>query len=307
MKKILCIHEGKSYLPEIDAYKKYFAAYGDFQFIDSIKDLNGIYEVGDFDILWYIMGTDFKAVNMPKVHDYASLSTGNMQTVKNLAKRVFNKTPNLRLFLNDHVKNTMNFTDSVPYLIRDMGVDKSFFIKSVKKEYDFVYMGAITEERKIPQLLYKFKSDLKSKSILVIGEVPLHIYKEFSSSSNIIFSGKLTYKDVPRLASKAIYGINMVPDQSPFNSQTSTKLLEYCALGLKVITTQYQWQKEFENRNSAHFFKIDEKLEKFDLNAIENFKFKTPGVEDLEWSNILDSLELNTKLLTVIEQGYDYG
>lgn len=303
MKRILCIHEGKSYLPEINAYKKYFDLYDDFQFIDSIKDLNGVYELGDFDILWYIMGTDFKSINLPKVHDYASLSTGNMQTVKNFVKRFFNKEPNLRLFLNNHIKDTMNFTDNVPYLIRDMGLDKSFFIKDVKKEYDFVYMGAITRERKIPLLLNKFKSDFKSKSLLVIGEVPIDIYKEFSNTENIIFSGKVIYQDVPRLASKAIYGINMIPDTHPFNMQTSTKLLEYCALGLKVITTQYKWQKEFESKYLASFFKIDEELGNFDLNAIENFKFQIPNVEELEWTNMFDSLELNRKLLTIINKG----
>jgi len=302
MKRILCIHEGKSYLPEIDAYKKYFDLYGDFQFIDCIKDLNGVYKLGDFDLLWYIMGTDLKSINLPKVHDYASLSTGNMQTVKNYVKRFFNKEPKLRLFLNKDIKNTMNFTDSVPYLIRDMGIDKSFFIRDVKKEYDFVYMGAITRERKIPQLLNKFKSDLKSKSLLVIGEVPADIYKEFSNSKNIIFSGKVPYQDVSMLAAKAIYGINMIPDLHPFNIQTSTKLLEYCALGLKVITTQYKWQKEFESRYEASFFKIDEELENFDLNTIENFEFQIPNVEELEWTNMFDSLELNKKLLAVINK-----
>lgn len=55
--KILCIHPGVAYLPEIES-KKYFIQY-DIEFIDCVKDLNS-YDENDYDLLWYIMGTDFK-------------------------------------------------------------------------------------------------------------------------------------------------------------------------------------------------------------------------------------------------------
>ena len=49
IKKILCIHSGISYLPEIEAYKKYFKKYN-IEFTDSYKDLNNNIEVIEQDI-----------------------------------------------------------------------------------------------------------------------------------------------------------------------------------------------------------------------------------------------------------------
>lgn len=289
MKKILCIHPGVAYLPEIEGYKKYFIRY-DIKFIDCIKDLNNNYDENNYDLLWYMMGTDFKKIDKPKVHDYASLSTGKYVFFKDKVKKYINQKPNLRLFLNKNIRDAYNFNDNVPYLIRDMGVDKSFFIRNEKKEYDFVYVGAITKERKIPELLKKFTNELKSKTLLVIGAVPDDIYYEFNKVSNITFIGKIEYYDVSKYASKAIYGINMIPDMYPFNIQASTKLLEYCALGLKVVTTNYEWVKKFESNYKGNFFHIDENLNNFDIKEIEKFNYIIPSVANLKWNKILDRI-----------------
>ena len=63
MKKILCIHPGVAYLPEIEAYKKYFMRY-DIEFIDCVKDLNNKFDETKYDILWYMMGFYFKKNNL---------------------------------------------------------------------------------------------------------------------------------------------------------------------------------------------------------------------------------------------------
>lgn len=291
-KKILCIHSGLSYLPEIEAYKKYFKLYS-IEFIDSYKDLNNNYDENDFDLLWYMMGTDFKKTNKPKIHDYASLSTGKYIFIKNKIKKYFNQKPEFRLFLNIDIKNNFNFNDDIPFLIRDMGVDDIFFQKQeIEKKYDFVYLGAITYDRNIPKLFDKFKNDLKNNTLLVIGEVPKDIYIKYKDFDNIIFTGKIPYHDVPRIVSQAEYGVNMIPDVHPFNIQTSTKLIEYCALGLKVITTDYYWIKEFEFRYEADFFKIDENLSKLDIKKIEEFEFKIVDVSSLSWNNLFNEIKL---------------
>jgi len=292
MKKILCIHPGVAYLPEIEAYKKYFMRY-DIEFIDCVKDLNNKFDETKYDILWYMMGFYFKKNNKPKVHDYASLSTGKYPFIKDMIKKFFNVKPNLRLFLNDSIKNIYKFNDNVPYLIRDMGVDEIFFKDyNIVKKYDFVYVGSIAPERKTSVLLRKFAQELKNYTLLVIGKVPYEIYKNYRSVDNIIFTGKVDYKEVPQMALQAKYAINMVPDIYPFNIQTSTKLLEYCALNLKVITTSYKWVNEFEDRYNARFFKVNENLDNFDIKKIEFFDFKIPDVKELEWNKIFDRIKL---------------
>lgn len=299
-KKILCIHPGIAYLPEIEAYKKYFLQYN-INFIDSFKDLNNQYNENDFDILWYIMGTDFKNINKPKVHDYASLSTGKYIYIKDVIKKYFNKKPDLRLFLNKDIKNKYHFNDKVPFLIRDMGIDDMFFQKrNIEKKYDFVYLGAITYDRKINILFDKFKNDLKDNTLLVVGKSPADIYANYKDVSNIIFTGRISYFDVPKVVSQAEYGINMIPDIYPFNIQTSTKLIEYCALGLKIITTNYYWVEKLEDKYNANFFKIKEDLSDLEIEKIKDFNFKTPSLNNLSWNNIFNNINLIDNIRKII-------
>ena len=307
MKTILCIHPGVAYLPEIKAYKKYFSQFN-IDFVDSQNDLKNNYKETNFDLLWYMMGFDFKSKEIPKVHDYASLSTGKSTYLKDKIKRYCNAKPELRLFLNHSIQNTYNFSDNVPFLIRDMGIDKVFFeLHNTKKIYDFVYLGAISKERKIPQLFSEFKNNLKTKTLLVIGDVPNDIYNEFRNTQNITFTGKVDYYDVPKLLSSAEYGLNIIPNSFPFNIQTSTKLLEYCAVGLKVITTDYQWIQEFEIKHNASFFKLNDNFN-FNLKALETFHYITPSVSEYEWNKLFDNINLfdNIEKLFQIKQSRSY-
>jgi len=300
MKKILCIHPGVAYLPEIEAYKKYFIQY-DIEFLDCIKDLDNSYDENDFDLLWYMMGNDFKKMDKPKVHDYASLSTGRSVFIKDKIKKYFNQKPNLRLFLNQTIMNTYNFKDNIPFLIRDMGIDDIFFSKlNIVKKYNFVYLGAITHDRKIPILFDKFKNELTNSSLLVVGYVPEDIYEKYKNVSNIVFKGKVPYSGVPFLVSQAEYGINMIPNLYPFNIQTSTKLLEYCALGLKIITTNYEWVNSFERKFEGSFFKMDDELNNFNLNNLNKFNFKSPNVESLKWNTLFTNINLIGNIRNII-------
>jgi hypothetical protein len=299
MKQIICINEGKAYLPELKAYKKYFKSHN-INFIDSYKDLNNQFNIKDYDLAWVIMGSDFKKLPIPVVHDYASLSTGKYIFLKDLVKRYFNKKPDLRLFLNYNIKNKMNFRDNIPFLIRDMGIDDVFFNRNMNKEYDFVYLGSVSKERKIPELLNVFKFKLKEKKLLVIGSVPEDLFSEYVNVKNITFTGNIDYYRVPLYASKAEYGLNIIPDLYPFNLQTSTKLLEYCALDLKIITTNYSWVNSFEKEYKGKFFKLKNDFSDIDIFELENFYFNTPNVQLLKWENIFDRINLKDTILKLI-------
>jgi glycosyltransferase involved in cell wall biosynthesis len=280
------IHSGKAYLPEIRAYEQYFSDKGSFEVCDCAT--LGQYSLKDFDVAWHFMGLHFRRQVIFTVHEYQSLSCGSFTGTKNLVKRKFNAIPDLRLFQNEQIRSSLNFDDEVKYCYRNMGVDERFFVQGGKKEYDFVYLGNVSRERGTYKLLDKFKTDILSMKLLVIGEVPAEVYNRYKAAAHITFSGRIDYYEVPKLAARARYGINYMENKRPYSMQTATKLLEYCALGLPVISTSYEWVNRFEKEQDARFYKIDENLNDFDIKAIETFSYKIPDVEAYKWRNIID-------------------
>ena len=303
MKKIILERSNKAYLPEIGAYIKHFNEKDlGFQLFDSSKLSD--YVISDFDCIWKFMGIDVcKKNSIPIIHEYASLSTGMLPKLKNKVKESINSKPNLRIYLNKYVKEGMGFHDDIDYVYRDMGVDDIFFqYKDSAKNYDCVYVGAITKARGISFLLEHFKYRCKSRSLLLVGEVPNEIYKNYSSCDNIIFTGRLPYEEVPKYASQAIYGINYMPNKYPYNLQTSTKLLEYLSMGLKVITTDYLWIKNLIKENEINLITVDENLNNLEnsLNKYEKLSEEIPNMEKFKWTNVIEQSGLEDKLLNLI-------
>jgi glycosyltransferase involved in cell wall biosynthesis len=211
----------------------------------------------------------------------------------------------LRIFLNENVKKGFGFNDSVDYCYRDMGIDENFLdckASAVDKEYEFVYVGAVSKERNIDKLLKRF-AERQIGKILLIGNIDDEIYREFKKYKNIIFVGKVSYLEVPKIASKAVYGVNFIPNKYPYNIQTSTKLLEYLALGLKIVTTDYKWIRDFEAKYNCSFFKVDEKKIDLDAKKLEKFKFIVNGFrsQDFLWKNIIKKSGIEGKILNLLD------
>ena len=283
MKKILFLSNGKAYLPEIEAYKKFFSEY---ICIDSRNEKNiNLYE---YELIWKFMGIDLGKIDRPVIHEYASASVGIFPKVKNTIKSLLNSKPSARIFLNEEVRKQFVFNDRVPCYYRDMGIDCSFFINNSNKKYDFLYIGDISRGRNVDVLLRKFVFHFPENTILLIGKYEKDLYLKYRSYKNIHFSGYIPYQKVPLLASECKYGINYIPDIYPYNIQTSTKLLEYLALGLKVITTDYCWINKFENEQGMRFFKISEDFSNFNINNISQFQFVNKDISKLKWHKILE-------------------
>lgn len=281
---ILFERTGKANLPEINAYIKYFNQFNNLQAHDTD---NQKFETNDYDIIWKFMGTDFrnKKIKGPKViHEYASLSTGLVPHLKDQTKKKFNVIPDLRIFLNQHVKENLSFKDSVPYVYRDMGVDKIFFQTKNKKIYDFVYVGDVNKERLSHVFLEQFKLNPKW-TIALVGKYDQRLYQSYSKHKNIRFFGKVNYSNVAEIASQAVYGLNYMPNRYPYNMQTSTKALEYAALNLKIVSTDYPWIREFEKSNNLSIYTM--KDGKLDFNNLKEFNFNSSiKEEDFLWDNI---------------------
>lgn len=293
------VNSGESYLPEIKAYVDYINQQKGFKAMEVFDDQKEI--IDKCDVVWRFMGFERKQANKSQqhIHEYSSLSVGSFSKQRNLLKKYLNIKPTARVFLNDDIMRAMNFNDNIPCLKRDMGVARNFYDLKEKKEYGFVYIGSLGPSRKVNNLLNHFKEKKNKQSILIIGAVPDEINNEYRNLDNIIFTGRINYEEVPALASKAIYGINYIPNIFPYNIQTSTKLLEYCALGLKIITTNYKWVNQFEIDRGASFFKLDNNLSNLNERDLEKFAFQTPNVMDLEWTSIFEDIDLMNYLNTL--------
>jgi glycosyltransferase involved in cell wall biosynthesis len=86
---------------------------------------------------------------------------------------------------------------------------------------------------------------------LLIGSMPALLQRQFQAFTHITVTGKVPHHEVPVHLRRARCALNLVPDQIPYSEQTSTKLLEYCAIGLPVISTDYRWVRNFTASNKA--------------------------------------------------------
>lgn len=298
MIKIIFLRSENAFLPEVDAYIDYFNKTKEFTAYDSskIKD----YKLDEFDVIWEFKGFGGvkKNKNQILIHEYASLSTGRFPILKNFIKSKINPKPDLRVFLNENVKKGFKFNDSVDSCYRDMGIDERFISQDVvEKEFDFVYVGSIGKEREMDKLLKAF-TEKDNGTLCLVGNVEDEIYLEYKDNKNLIFTGKVPYSEVSKIAAKAEYGINFMPDKYPFNIQTSTKLLEYLALGLKVVTTDYKWTRQFEENHNCSFYKLDYHSLSFDKKSIEKHEFFSGfRAEEYLWDRAIEESGIKGKLL----------
>lgn len=255
MKSLALVRTGRAYLPELDAYKDYFKGKYNVSIVFDSDDLSR------FDILWYFMGSKGKRFHKDQfiIHEFASLSRPPYSGIKNFIKKKVLNTPDLRVFLNGYVKNGMAFTDNVPFVFRDMGVDPVFNESATcdKKRWDVVYVGAMDSSRKIDVAINQLTSKLPKVKIVLVGDAPAKLRRRYECD-NITFLGRVDYKSVPDVIKQAKFALNYVPDVFPYNIQTSTKLLEYIACGTPVISNRYHWVEDFSSKNSVDVVYLDD-------------------------------------------------
>jgi glycosyltransferase involved in cell wall biosynthesis len=291
MIRVLAFHQGRSYLPELQAYRRHFNGREEFQF----DDVMGAHDdPACYHAHWFFPGVYRRRWPVPTVHEYTSLSTGSWRGGKDLVKRLFNARPDHRIFLNPDVQNGFGFRDGVTASLRDMGVPAEFFRPAPEgpREFDFFYAGSIVPERGLVTFLEALKNGDVEGSILLAGEPAAEIATRFRGEARIQFAGRVPQEEIPRLAARAKYAVNLVPDSAPFNLQASTKLLEYCAMQLKVVSTSYHWVNSFAQRRNARFFTFSEYAPRLRADELSGFDFHTPSVEDLEWGQVIERANL---------------
>ncbi|MFT3814114.1 MAG: glycosyltransferase [Acidovorax sp.] len=279
------IHPGSAYLPELAAYSEFLATLGHGAQVHA-----GPASVpADAAIVWWMCGrvphdAARRFARAFQIHEYASASVPPWAWMKDRAKRALQPMPQYRIFQNAWVQARLGFADGVPHEFRDMGVAQSFFsAPSAVPEFDGVYLGDMQRLRRFVPLLASLKQ--AGQHTLLIGEPPADLRATLQPLAHI--TGRVPHGQVPALLRRARYGLNLVPDQLPYSQQTSTKLLEYCAAGLPVVSTGYAWVRAFEARHGARFAYLP---------ALDVAACQVPDVSALAWPRVLERLALWRRL-----------
>jgi glycosyltransferase involved in cell wall biosynthesis len=298
---IAFVHTGKAFLPGMEAYSGYFSKRGIEATILLKKNLKNRKP----DIEWHFMGTHLKKAYHSSViiHEYASASIPPFADLKNAIKRKLNIKPDFRVFLNEYVKEKFQFTDSIPFGYRDLGLNSEFLnapveLPAIKKEYDFIYCGSTTADLQLDKVLDHFSRTFKDKSMLILSKNFADLAAKYKMQKNIQFAGPVTQSQVPGYITRARFAINFKPDIEPHNRQTVTKLMEYAACKVPVITSDFAWVRQFHQQYGGEYFYLKEDLSNFTWENINQFQYAFPDLSGLTWedqikrSGILDFLSL---------------
>ena len=296
---IAFVHTGKAFLPGMAAYSDYFSKLG----IDTTIVLKNNLEEIKPDVEWHFMGVHSRKAKHSKViiHEYASASTPPLGNIKNATKKLVNIKPDFRIFLNEYVKGKFGFTDSVPFGYRDLGVHDEFLNAPVRfegatKKYDFIYVGSTAYDAHFQKMLDHLSENFKERSVLILSKNYEKLAKQYERKKNIEFSGPVPQSMIPFYISSARFAINIRADAEPYNRQTSTKLLEYAACKIPVITSDLQWVRQFQKEYGGKYFYLNDDLTNFTWDNINRFEYSFPDLSEFTWeqqikrSGVLDFL-----------------
>ena len=280
---IAFVHNRESFVPALDGYLNFFSKFN-IDVIDcTTKELNMVRP----DVEWHFMGLDqAPKTSIVKIHDYMSASTPPFTILKNKLKVQLNTRPDFRLFLNQYVHDCFSFHDSVPFGLRDMGVQKIIEQPvQVIKEYDFIYVGEM-RSRQLKKVIDCFTTGaLSGKRILFLTKNYDKLRNSLRSHHNIQFAGPVAASEVLKYISASKFAINYIPDIEPYNKQTSTKLLEYAACRIPIITSKYEWVESFEKKYGGRYFYLNDDLTNFNWEAVTSFEFQFPDLREWTWES----------------------
>lgn len=240
------VHGARSYLPELAAYQAHIQSLG-----HAVQMHTQPHTVpSDAQAVWWICGRvpadqarRFKGA--VQVHEYASASVAPLAWLKDRIKQWQHPVPDFRVFQSEWVRQRMGWGDSVhepvPYALRDMGVPASFLTAQALQppEFDLVYLGEMRRLLHFVPLLQTLgQAGLK---ILMVGDVLPALQERLAKLGHIQSTGRVPQEQVPAQLLRARAGLNLMPDVLPLSEQTSTKMLEYLALGLPVVSNPYAW------------------------------------------------------------------
>jgi glycosyltransferase involved in cell wall biosynthesis len=280
---IAFIHPHKSFLPGIGAYCQYFSARGIKTEVCFPEHRNQI----SADVEWYFMGSQIRRNKKAlTIHEYASASTPPFEKAKDRLKKMINCKPDYRIFDSEYAQKQFGFLDQIPSGIRQSGVYASAWRGQDKPSatYDFIYVGSLEKERRLEKLFSAFSiGDLKNRTLLILSKNYKSLQVKFQDSTNIRFRGPVDPSEVYSAVRQAKYALNFVPNIRPFSEQPSSKLLDYAACEIPVVTTDYPWVRRFQAEFGGRYFFLNPDLSNFRWEPIAAFAYEFPRLDQWTW------------------------
>jgi len=236
------VHGQRSYLPELAAYQTHIENLGHAAHMHA-----SAHSVPhDAQAVWWMCGRVHadqarRLKGAVQVHEYASASVAPLAWLKDRVKQWQHPVPDVRIFQSEWVRERMGFRDAVPYALRDMGVPEEFLTVQAAEAsaFDLVYLGEMSRLLHFLPLLQRL--DQAGITLLLVGDVPASLQSALSGLPRVQTTGRVPQAEVPQHLLRARCGLNLMPDVLPLSEQTSTKTLEYLAVGLPVISNPYAW------------------------------------------------------------------
>lgn len=300
---VLFIHPGRAALPELMAYRDFIQQELGLQCKEWCLGQDTAPDWSEIGLAWVIMG---RAPAIPKgipvVHEYASLSTGHGAKWKDLWKRLITPRPDLRIFLNPWVQSKMGFKDMVPSITRDMGIWKGFFLTKnaqLSRGLDWLYAGSVSPSRGLDRFLEMWCNNSPRPTLHLIGKPDSDLQRRFNNAPGLVFHGHCTREAIMVIASQCGYGLNLVPDIYPYSEQTCTKVLEYTAMGLRIVSSRTKWMERFVSARQMTVLWLPANMQ---VAGWESVSYRNADVSDLEWGRVLADCGLKDQLLKITSQ-----
>lgn len=249
------MHEGKAAYPDVLAFKDYFDPAYDVSIVHP-RELATAPDIGSA-VCWHMMGFYPRRFGARLViHDYRSLSVGRFRTAKDLLKRVFNATPDFRVFQNASIRSALGFPEHKRTFYLPMGVPDAFVkarAAAVAADCDFVYIGSLLNERRCELMIDSFVRRFGSSKIFrLYGARNPELEARYAGRENVQFCGLVAQSDLLLRLKAARVGVAYFPNHFPHVIQSPTKLMEYAALGMRVLANEQP-----QNRATASAFGIE--------------------------------------------------
>ena len=246
------VRNGPAYLPELDAYAAFIQARGQ----QAVVHDTGATVPVNAQVVWWMCGRVLHAEarrlkHAFHIHEYASASVPPHAWLKDVVKHWTQPKPDYRIFQNGWVRERMGFDDGVPCSLRDMGVPADFLQAGGAQviDHDLVYLGEMGRLRHfLPTLQALSQAGLK---LLLVGQLPADLEGVLRLSPGVQCTGRIAQSEVPAQLLRARAGLNLMPERLPLSMQTSTKVLEYLAVGLPVLSNDYAWARRMASQHSG--------------------------------------------------------
>lgn len=299
--KLALLHSDKAYLPELYAYRSYLVAKGYAVSIETEREARaaGIPP----DVYYRFAGFLRHRVshNVPEIHEYASASIGRFPRVKNLVKSLVSAQPAGRVFLNEDVKHQFHFPVSTMFMYRDMGADQAFFEQrgQTAKTYDLVYAGSITGRPGVLDCICRLAEN--GLHIGLAGTVTAEEIDIIKVQKNIEYVGRLPIEQVPAFVGSARFGLNYCPDIYPYNLQTSTKVIEYLAAGIGIVSNNYSWISRHATKHGYSYLDVNSISCPDSLLSTPSAILDIKDARQFEWTTLLDRAGLDAFIRRCID------